>query len=182
MPKPSDQAAKADANWSRRARQLQRVQDFSLQARVASGGVLGVSGDLDWRQRGEDFNLRFAGPFGIGALEISGNERDVEIRTRKNTYHTDDPEAFLRSKLGWTLPVLGLRYWVLGLPSPHSDADLILDAQGRARELTQDGWTLRYDDYQEVNGLELPRRFELAAGRTRFKVLIDRWRDISPAG
>lgn len=180
MPK-LDHAARADANWERRAEALSHIDAFSLQARVASGGLLGVSGDLDWRQQGEAFELRFSGPFGVGALEIAGTVDAVRISTRKQTYRTDDPDEFLRRKLGWNLPVSGLRYWVLGLPSPHSDADLVLDLAGHAEQLTQDGWTLRYDSYETISGVSLPKRFELRGERTRFKVVVDQWSGVTSA-
>ncbi|MDE2150008.1 MAG: outer membrane lipoprotein LolB [Gammaproteobacteria bacterium] len=181
MPK-LDHARQADANWARRAKALSRIDTFSLQARVASGGLFGASGDLDWQQQGEAFDLRFSGPFGVGGIEIAGTVEDVQVRTRKNTYRTEDPDAFLRQKLGLNLPVSGLRYWVLGVPSPHSDADLILDAGGRAEQLVQDGWTLRYETYETIAGLSLPTRFEINGGRTRFKVVVDRWSGVTTGG
>src|SRR3546814_20340657 len=54
----------------------------------------------------------------------------------------------------------GLRWWVLGLPAPNAPAQIELDAQGRLAALTQVGWTLQYQEYQDVGGIALPRRFE----------------------
>ena len=182
VPKTNGGAAQAEQRWEQRADELETISDFSLQARVASGGLLGVTGDLRWEQHGEQFELHFSGPFGIGALQISGHDSDVQIRTKKNTYQTDDPQRFLREKVGWDLPVRGLRYWVIGLPSPHSDADLILDDQGRPEEIEQEGWTLHYSEFQTVGNVELPRRFELSGAHGKFKIVVDRWSDIGFGG
>lgn len=172
-------SAQARAAWKVHSASLAKVRNFELQGRVGSGGLIGVSGDLGWRQQGKEFHLRFSGPFGVGTLLISGTEDDVEIRTRKGSFHTDDPDAFLEAKLGWTLPVKGLRYWVLGLPSPHSSATLELDDEGRAARIEQDGWTLTYTDYTRVDDLELPRRFEMRSGKNRFKVVIETWSELA---
>ena len=179
MPKVTPNgSAQARAAWKTHSARLARIKRFELQGRVGSGGLIGVSGDLSWRQQDDEFHLRFSGPFGVGTLLISGTEDDVEIRTRKGSYRTDDPDAFLEAKLGWSLPVKGLRYWVLGTPSPHSPATLELDADGRAERIEQNGWTLTYTAYTEEDGFELPHRFEMRSGKNRFKVAIETWSDV----
>jgi outer membrane lipoprotein LolB len=174
-------AAGREAKWTQRQKTITHIEDFSLQARVASGGVLGARGDLRWEQHGPEFQIRFSGPFGIGAVSIAGTVDNVEIRTRKNTYQTDDPEAFLAKKLGWSLPVRGLRYWVLGLPSPDSKPKVTLDDEGRAATLEQDGWVLNYTEYDVVEDHDLPSRFEIKGARSTFRIVIDEWSGIANA-
>jgi outer membrane lipoprotein LolB len=169
--KPDD----VDLAWDARRALLEEVDRFTLQARVSSGGVLGMRGNLNWTQLGDTFDLHVAGPFGAGAMAIRGTPADVEIRTRNNVYHTSDPDRFLHDKLGWAFPVHGLRYWALGLPSPESDAQMELDANGRILSMTQDGWDVAYNEYQRVAGLDLPRQFELANSEVRIRVVVDTW-------
>ncbi len=172
----------AAQRWQIHENRLQSLDSFTLEARIAASGSYGASGDLRWRQRGDHFVVHFSGPFGSGAVDISGTPGDVEIRTGDQRYHTADPETFLRRHYGWTLPVAGLRYWVLGVPTPaRPAANVSYDHNGRALKLLQDGWVIDYDSYQGGDGYALPRHFTLVAGKTEFRIVIDRWSDIAPA-
>ncbi len=168
---------KTEMAWEARRAQLAQVDRFTLQARVSSGGLFGVKGNLHWRQTPTDFDMRVAGPFGIGAATISGRGRDVEIRTSKRSFVTQDPEGDLKARLGWTFPVTHLRYWVLGQPAPGTPAEFEIDAAGRIVTIAQDGWTLEFSEYHP-GALELPRKFEVANAELRLKVVVDSWSDL----
>ena len=168
----------SERSWEARRARLAQVDRFTLQARVASGGLFGIKGNLHWRQTPQAFDMRVAGPFGMGAATISGRGRDVEIRTAKRSFTTQDPEGDLKARLGWTFPVSHLRYWVLGQPAPGSPAEFELDRGGRIVTIEQDGWTLAFTEYQDAGALELPRKFEVANSELRLKVVVDTWSDL----
>lgn len=170
--------ASSQNGWETRRAQLAGIERFTLQARVSSGGLFGVKGNLHWRQLPGSFDMRVAGPFGIGAATITGQGKEVTIRTSKRTFTTHDPEGDLKARLGWTFPVTHLRYWVLGQPAPGSRADFALDDEGRIVSLEQDGWTLQFDEYQDAGMVELPRKFEVANPEIRLKVVVDTWSDL----
>lgn len=173
---PTSPTPQSDAAWQAHQLRLRAIEGFDLQGRAADGR--GVKADLLWQQDHDgSFDLRLSGPFGVGAVIIRGRADQVEIQTREGRYQTRDPESWMRSRLGWTFPVQGLRYWVLGLPAPDRDAQLSLDPQGRLAVLTQDGWTLHYNEYQTQQGLDLPRRLEAVHGELRLRLFIDRWAD-----
>ena len=164
--------------WEARRELLARIDRFTLQARVSSGGMFGVKGNLSWRQQGDVFDMHVAGPFGIGAASLRGKGKQIEIRTSKRTITTEDPERELHDRLGWTFPVTHLRYWVLGVPAPGSKADVAYDREGRLESLEQDDWTLEVSEYQQAGALQLPRKFEVANEEVRIKVVIDAWSDL----
>lgn len=177
QPAPIDQAA-AEAHWRTHHDALAAISRFTLNGRAASG--LGVKADLRWQQFDDGhFDIRIAGPFGAGAVAISGTPDNVEIRTRDGIEHTDDPQAWLYRRAGWTFPIAGLRWWALGLPAPDAPAQIELDAQGRLATLTQAGWTLQYDEYQDVQGIALPRRFEAKSEQITLKLIADQWTGIT---
>jgi outer membrane lipoprotein LolB len=175
---PLRHSEQAQTAWEARRAQLARIDRFTLQARVSSGGLLGVKGNLHWRQTPDAFDMRVAGPFGVGAATISGRGREVEIRTARRSFVTQDPEGDLKARLGWTFPVSHLRYWVLGQPAPGSRAELEFDGDGRIVAIAQDDWTLEFVEYQRAGALELPRRFEVANAEIRLKVVVDAWSDL----
>lgn len=182
LAQPSLAQREAEAHWTVQRDTLQQIAQFTLQGRVASGGAFGLSGALRWTQNADgSFQLNLSGPFGAGAVAISGTENFVEVRTREGTTTTTDPEAWLLARTGWTFPVAGLRWWALGLPAPHSAARLELNDGGQLLRLQQDGWQLEYLEYQDSNGLILPRKFEATHEQTKIKVVADRWSDLQTA-
>lgn len=179
-PQPAHDAG-AELRWSQRRESLATVLGFALQARVAETG-LGRSGELLWRQHADGrFELQLNGPFGVGAVAIDGDAERVAVRTKDGTQYTDDPEGWMQTHLGWRLPLAGLRAWALGLPAPGAVEQLSLDAEGRLLTLRQHGWTLRYDAYQRVGGLDLPRKLEAQSAATRLRLVIDRWNAVDLA-
>jgi outer membrane lipoprotein LolB len=173
MPKKETTAQK---NWEAHRSQVEQIDRFVLKARVSSGGMFGLRGDLRWQQNADgSFDARISGPFGIGALTITGSEPNVEVRTKSGVYKTADPEKWIKDKMGWSFPIFGLRHWVLGLPSPHSTADMKLTEDGQLETLDQDGWHLAYDEYADDNGLPLPRKLSIANDDVKIKVVVDGW-------
>lgn len=167
---------KSQLAWEARRERLARIDRFTLQARVSSGGIFGVKGNLHWRQGLHDFEMRVSGPFGVGAATITGHGKQVEIKTAKRTLVTENPERDLHDRLGWTFPVSHLRWWALGMPAPGArPKELELDGAGRVVSFRQDDWTIEFSEYQAAGGHELPRKFEAANEDVRIKVVIDAW-------
>ncbi len=165
----------AQTHWEARRGALQQVRSFSLQGRLAQTGLVSFGGDLSWTQSGDSFQARFYGPLGVGAVAISGSPGEMQIQNKNGTYQTRDPEALMQEQFGWSLPVEGLRYWVLGLPTPGSDAAMKLDDAGRILSMQQSGWELVYSEYQDVAGLDLPKKFAISDPQRGFRVFIDAW-------
>lgn len=165
----------AQRNWEARRASLTRLQNFSLQGRLAETGLVSFGGALSWAQSGPAFQARFYGPLGVGAVSISGTPDDMEIRSKDSSVRTRDPEAYMQRQFGWSLPLDGLRYWVLGLPAPGGEPQLRLDEQGRILSLKQNGWELAYTEYQDVGALQLPKKFTVSDTQRGFKVFIDAW-------
>lgn len=167
-PAPVVNADQSTAAWVARQEQLGAMRGFELTGRVAVKGA-GLSGALRWQQTGETFNLRIAGPFGAGALSMQGTPALVAIRGKDIDLTTTEPELVLAERTGWRLPMASLRWWVLGLPAPPAVAPaaerIAFDAEGRALDFQQNGWTLRYSGYRAFDGnsegvATLPARIE----------------------
>jgi len=169
---------KAQNAWAGRKARLEEINHFSVQARAVASGALSGTATLDWHQAPDEFDLRVSGPLGVSAMTMAGNEHEVRVKTKKESFTTDDPEGTLHQKLGWALPISRLRYWALSLPSPNSEFNVQLDQEGKVETLTQDGWKVEYTDYVSASRLELPRRILLTQGDLKLRVLIDRWSDL----
>lgn len=139
------------------------------------------SGSLDWKQRGDDITFDFRGPLGAGAIHIQSEGGTLVVQTsRGDSFITDDPEHDIEQRLKVPLPVLSMRYWMLGVPDPHAGFEQALDAQGELTRLSQRGWQVQYQEYAVVQGLSLPVRLSLMRDDVRIKVAISDW-TLTPA-
>ncbi|MES1943338.1 outer membrane lipoprotein LolB [Salinisphaera sp. PC39] len=177
-PEPGAPGVADPEAWRERQQDLAGFDHWSLQGRAATGKVLGWSGNLSWRQRGESFDVRLSGPLGAGGFRARGEPGLVRIYTEDETYYTNDPEALVEEIVGWRFPLTGLRYWAIGLPAPGMPGRVAVDGDGLLTDLWQAGWRLAYTDYREAGGLTLPRRIVLDNGDNTIKLVIDRWFDL----
>lgn len=163
-----------ELRWAQRSEALTAVQGFSLQGRVTQVG--GSSGNLRWQQRASgQFELQLSGPFGVGAIAMTGTAAGVEVRTREGTQFTPDPQQWMLQHLGWTLPLDSLRAWAIGLPAAGSVDNYVLDDAGQLIELQQGPWEVRFDRYQPVGSLTLPGRIEARQEDVQLRLVVDRW-------
>lgn len=182
-------------SWQTRQAELNQFDHWQLKARVASAdNVIGFSGELNWAQRQQVFDIQGSGPLGIGAFRVKGTPSQVTITTKEGTFVSYHPNADMQRQFGWRLPLEALQYWVLGLPwqddfssqrvvSPPEVMDF--DPYGRLMQLTQAGWTITYLEYQQQDflGFDLPTRLLIEDPNLDYKVkmLIANWQVIPVA-
>ena len=156
---------------------------WELQGRIAvRAGEDGWHASLKWRQNGANYQADLSGPLGQGALRLRGDDAGVTLESANGERdQSTDADALLARHTGWNLPVSGMRYWVLGLEAPGSAAHWERDANGRPQRLLQDGWVIRYTDFQETPDMgQLPRRIEMEREGLHARLLIDTWTPYQP--
>lgn len=167
--------------WIAHHAALSEISGFRLSGRVSSDAAAG-SARLSWTQQGDRFSARAAGPFGSGALGLSGTSQAVRIRSGDEQITTDQPEVWMQRQLGWSLPVAGLRYWALGMPRPGTAASYRFDEAGRLAQLTQSGWRVVYSDYVQQDGITLPNRIHLHGPESAILLRIHAWQSLQRDG
>lgn len=181
IPKPGNVQAGVEnsAAWAAHQSAVAGLHDWSIQGRVATGQLLGWTGNLSWRQQGDHFKVRLSGPLGAGGFRASGTFDYVVIQTSDETYRTAHPQRLVRRILGWRFPLRPLRYWARGLPAPGGYESISVNAQGRLIRLKQQGWRISYLDYtQKAERPALPSRIVLDNGETRIRMVVARWFNI----
>ena len=166
-----------ETTWHVRQTQLAALADWDLSGRVGFvNGKDSGSGSLDWQQQAGISILDFHGPLGAGAVHIEGDASALHVKTsRGDDFITTDPETDLGERLHQPLPVLSLRYWILGIPDPGADFVKVSDAAGELKSLDQLGWHVEYQEYAGVSGYSLPVRLTLQRGEVRIKVAVSDW-------
>ena len=165
--------------WAMRIQQISAIANWELRGRVAIRTAdEGFSGKLMWVQNADKYRLLLVAPFGQGSYELSGDGAQVTLLAPQQTpVHAQQPEALLQSQLGWTIPVSGLRHWVLGVPEPDRPiTHLTLDGQGRLSEMRQSGWQVRIERYARSADLELPTKLYLDRDSLSVRVVVQKWK------
>lgn len=166
-----------EAAWKTHAARIGQINGWELEGRV---GIVtakdGGSGSMDWRQDGDVMDFSFRGPFGAGALAVRGDSQALWVRSsRGDDFITTDPERDFAARLHVPLPVLSMRYWMLGLPDPGAPYAKRVDASGQLVTLDQRGWQVEYQSYAPFSGYRLPTRLLIQREAVRIKVAINRW-------
>ena len=153
------------------------ITDWTLQGRISlTHGEQGWHAGLDWENHADRFRLQLNGPLGQGAMQLTGDSQQVKLLDAAGRLHTAaDAESLLQQVAGWQLPVSGLRYWVRGVPDPGAHLEVTLDGAGRLQQLKQSGWTIRYQRFVLVDGVEWPGKLTLERDDLVLRLVIDQW-------
>lgn len=156
---------------------LYRIKVWTLRGRIAiQSNDESWQAGIVWRHDRQQDRLIISGPFGRGAARIVLSQNYIRVtRADGAVEESDDPDRLLHALLGVSIPINGLRYWVLGLSYPGLEADTSYDALGWLRALRQLGWTVDYPEYQDVESLILPRKLKASRGDAKLKLVVDEW-------
>lgn len=140
---------------------------------------LAESAIIHWRQCGDHFDVRLAGPLGQTVARIDGHHDHLTVAIDgREPVVTDDPETLLQEQLGWSVPLRALRYWVRGEAAPGAPAELSGPA-GQPQRLDQLGWQVNYLGYHTLDAtaqqLALPARLQLRNPQLTATLLIREW-------
>jgi outer membrane lipoprotein LolB len=168
--------APVHAPWEERLIELQGAKSWQMSGRAAVAvGSQGWQASLDWREQDGLAEVHLAGPLGVGAVVLKQTPEGLSLN---GAPPSDAVVGQLQERLGFELPLSDLRYWLLGVPAPDETFDLSRNADDRAAQLMQAGWTLIYDRYVAVNGDLLPARLVLTRADVRVRIAVDQWEGV----
>ena len=179
LPREPELAA-PEAAGQLHAEELSLLRSWSLHGTLAvrPAGDDASRVTMRWRQSPDSYHVRFMGPLGVGLFEVEGTATAVEARFPDGRRASAaSPEALLEQEIGWSVPLQGLRYWIVGAPVPDvAPSKMELDDLGRLALLEQAGWTVVYERYDTVDGLSLPERIRFSNASVDATVIVRRWK------
>jgi outer membrane lipoprotein LolB len=168
-------AANPAATQSTRPREAVNAP-FALNGRIAvRHDGEHTSANVRWVHRVNEDDILLLAPFGQTVAHIHSNRDGVVLDTQDKHYSAQDVESLMQKALGWQLPLAGLRYWVLAMPSPDESGRVEREANGQISEMRQDGWEIRYTRYVAENADSLPSRMSLQRKGLELQLLVDEW-------
>jgi outer membrane lipoprotein LolB len=178
-PRPSEQAPinKIEPLAKRKA-ETAKVSSWELKgAMAAKNKAKAWSASMDWVQRGPNsYQIRLMGPLGGGTVLINKEGNTVTFQDGAKKTSSTNAEELLLQQTGIRLPVNNLYYWVRGLPAPGAVATEQHDAYNHLVHLKQNGYTINFNQYTSVNGVDLPSSIRLEGNGVMIKVIIKSWK------
>jgi len=151
------------------------IAHYDLQRWMFAGRIAVTSSkdswtaNIAWQHVAEQEHLKLSGPWGQGATTIDLNQHEVVInRGTEEQKSSVEPEIFIQQQLGIAVPLLALRYWVLGLPEPGQNY------QDVASGFYQNGWLVEYP-LMQVSEYLLPKKVVITHPKVKLKLVIDQW-------
>jgi outer membrane lipoprotein LolB len=136
-----------------------------------------VSGNFNWQKSSTEFALKIVGPFGQGATKLNQSENGTITLAYEDKVITGrDSAQLLQQELGWEFPVNQVTYWIRGLASPISAAQISTDPDTKLpNEIAQDGWLISYSSFIKVDGLSLPKKMQVSKPPFKVNLIINKW-------
>lgn len=157
---PMDTSASADS-WHARGRFSYRSDDTT------------ESGNFDWRQVGNNYQVRLYGPLGMGTVRISGNPDLVRIQARDQDISSDQPLNLMYNMTGLEIPLNSLPHWLLGNPASRNARNLKANPDETHAGFTEHGWQLSYPGYQQSEtGRAIPEELHASKDSVQLRLLI----------
>jgi outer membrane lipoprotein LolB len=165
------------SDWTTRRAQLEQLEHWQFSGKLAVKTQTSAdSARINWQQQGAQTLLTLTGPGGWGRATVTadGHTLVLEKDGQQQRMNLAD-SAELERKLGWNMPAALLPHWIKGIPAPGVDiAAQTLDA-GRLSQLEQAGWTLHYEQYQQMGQYSLPAKIRFEGASASGKILIKHW-------
>ncbi len=163
------------AGQAAREASLAEVADWSLAGRLSvSAAGEGGNGRIEWRQHGEDFEIRLSAPVtrkswllqrrgGLARLE------GLDGGVREGT----DAQALLAEATGWLIPVESLAAWARGARTA-GPATIEFTPGGLPALISQQGWQVEYREWDDADPAR-PRRVFARQGESTVRLVVESW-------
>lgn len=166
-----------DLEWSQHQLQLNKISSWKINGRLAVTNKAEVWHlSVNWKQQEQNYTIHLSGPFGAGAVQLTGDSTGVTIKTSDKTTYAPDAEQLLYESTGVQIPVQNLFYWVRGLPNPDSPiSSQIIDPYGRLKKVSQNEWNVSFKRYKKNNNIDLPSKIFIRKKTLDIRLIIEDW-------
>ena len=163
--------AEENSDWARQRDQLQELDSWELRGRVnVRYDNESHTPRINWLQQNVDYHIQLWGTLNMGRTLIVGRPGYVTLENGGETRSASSPEQLILQQLGYELPVSQLNYWIKGLPSPVSTAQLSFNELNQLTTIEQADWTINLSDMRQYGPISLPRDVVLTRPRNGIRL------------
>lgn len=174
---PASDQSVAMVNWHERRLLLTERPYWRVDGRMAMQTDEDTwSAFVAWVQVGKLYEIGFFGPLGGHRLRVEGGDDYIILTMSGGRKFTGrSAQRLIEHETGWVMPVDKLRYWVRGMSAPGDNGQEFFNDQGYLQKLQQSGWVIRYQGYQLLDDIPMPRKVRLENKQLKIKFSIHDW-------
>lgn len=143
-------------------------QDYNIDGRFSIvAQEKNYYGNFTWNHENNFDKLALNSPLGNSVAVITVDNGNATLQTSDGTYTGSNLDELLKQRMGFTLPLAYLHYWVQGVPLPdyHVENKLTSGFQ-------QLGWNIEYLEWADDNH---PSLVQVSNTGLKIKLLISNW-------
>ncbi|HIN13382.1 MAG TPA: hypothetical protein EYM72_03760 [Gammaproteobacteria bacterium] len=154
--------------WADRLQTVEKLSDFRIQGSLSlvleSGSFIG-NFDCKNSSASSEFIVRDY----FGNLIFHDDPKNTKLRDMYSVFNASVTDlGFIEgSKINFL-------NWLLAMPSGVNQEQLTFDDKGWLVEIKYPDWTIRYDSFQELNGIVLPRKILIFGQSFRLTLVTNR--------
>lgn len=173
-PRQGSDAALLAAQSAREAA-LADAADWTMAGRLSvSADGEGGNGRIEWRQRGDDFEISLSAPVTRKSWRLLRRDGQATLEgleggTRAGT----DAEALLLEATGWRIPLDALGAWARGARA-GGPATVEFTPAGLPALIVQQGWQVEYREWDDADPAR-PRRVFARQGGATVRLVVEAW-------
>jgi outer membrane lipoprotein LolB len=152
-----DKTALVDAPFSASGRLSVRMDDR------------GQVANFEWQHSAESDQLAINTPIGTTVARLTRDGQGVRLESDGQTWQAPDVGALMQSRLGWSLPLENLAWWIRGRAAPGLPSSVDTDGS-----LLQQGWRIRFIADSQAGAL-YPARVDLSRDHLTIRLATYRW-------
>ncbi len=132
-------------------------------------------GNVRWLHDSPHHEIDVISPLGATVANIVQDPQRVTLVTSdRQKYEALDADRLMESVLGWSLPLNGMQYWVLGKPAPpEQEAQAELGPDNRLARLNQQQWQIEYSNYRPVGNMQYPGKIVMRRDDVEIRFVVD---------
>ncbi|KAF1009734.1 MAG: Outer-membrane lipoprotein LolB [Luteibacter sp.] len=161
-----------------RERALADTDHWTLQGRLSvSDGNDSGSGSLTWRQDGDRYEFTVRAPVTGRSFRLTGGPEGAQLDGLDGgPRQGPDAETLMAKAVGWQIPMVELKRWVLGLRADGGPADIAFGADRLPSRLVQDGWTVDYKQWDATRQPAMPTKVFAEKAPFKVRLSIEDWK------
>ena len=154
---------------------------FSIRYKT-DGREESLHGGFDWKQTSDYTVITLFSPLGQSMAKIEVTPQLATfIAPGRAPRSAANAEELIKSELGWTLPVTGLKDWLQGCAIDMQGQPFVATPESK-QVITKDGWQIDYVTWIDGPSMPLPKRIDMIKGSPdsgdvdiHLKLVIDEW-------
>jgi len=129
----------------------------------------GQVANFEWTHALASDQLSINTPIGTTVARLTRDKQGVSLESDGKTWRAPDVAALTEERLGWSLPLDNLVWWLRGRAAPGFPAIYAPDGS-----LEQQGWTIRFTRVGDGGGL-YPQRVDLTRDNLTIRLVTYHW-------